>query len=461
MGCRGMTVGNKCLPRVYFPGSRLGKTILAGIYLLGIALGLLGLIAGSVWIEDHHPSNDPKRVLFPRAQRMVSHPIAASLSRRIREYAQRQAEAKYLKDGLSLEETIARFLDENTPMSERRIHAYRLAKERTAAGDAALRKVLSRAQAEDRAYMAELIGQTRASGAQKWLWPLLEDSDESVVLAAIRGLSMIGGDKVTSGLESVLANLEKPEKVRIEAAVALGRIGTDLSQSALLDALARTPSEELTTEILRGLGQSDFSRISPVFSSYLANSSTPPEMRVVAVEALAYSSNEAIGFLMETAAGDSDSEVRASAAWAISAHQGVNHIGGPLADMAVSEPEPDVRRRLYEAMLCQAQIPADSILPKVMAEEDAAARIAGFNVLGNLARQQPSSEARAIFDRQVATELRELATGANSLNLRMRAVFALRRAGTPAAMQALADIEAEGNEQISTAARNGLRASHP
>lgn len=456
-----MIVGSKCLPRVHFPKSRLGKTLLAGGTLLAIALGFFGLVIGSVWIEDHHPSDDPERVLFPRAQRMVSQPINASLSRRIREYAQKQAESKYLKEGLSLEETIARFLDENTPMSERRIHAYRLAKERTAAADAALRKVMAGAQAADRAYMAELIGKTRASGAQKWLWPLLEDSDESVVLAAIRGLSMIGGDKVTSGLERVLANLEKPEKVRIEAAVALGRIGSDLSQSALLDALAQATSEELTTEILRGLGQGDFTRISPVFSSYLATPSTTPEMRVVAIEALAHSSNDAIGFLMETASGDPDSEVRASAAWAISAHQSVNHIGGQLADMAVSEPEPDVRRRLYEAMLFQAQVPADSILRKVMAEEDAAARIAGFNVLGNLARQQPSSEARSIFDRQVAAELRELATGANSLNLQMRAVFALRRAGTPAAMQALAAIEAEGTEQISTAARNGLRASHP
>ncbi len=456
-----MIVWKKCLFTGRFPRSRLGKALLAGISLLGISMGFFGLVIGSVWMEDHHPSDDPERVMFPRVQRMVSQPIAASLSRRIREFALRQAEAKYMKEGLTLEETIARFLDENVPMSERRIHAYRLARERTAAADAALRKVMAGAAAADKAYMAELIGKTRVPGAQKWLWPLLEDSDESVVLAAIRGLSMIGGDKVTSGLESVLAELERPEKVRIEAAVALGRIGSDLSQSALLDALARDSTEELTTEILRGLGRSDFTRISPVFSSYLAAPSTTPEMRVVAVEALADSSNEAIGFLMEKAAGDPDSEVRAAAAWAVSAHQTVNHIGGQLADMAASEPEPDVRRRLYEAMLCQAQIPADSILPKVMAEEDAAARIAGFNVLGNLARQQPSSEARKLFDRQVATELRELATGANSLNLQMRAVFALRRAGTPAAMQALATIEAEGAEQISTAARNGLRASHP
>ena len=456
-----MTVWKKCFSMVRFPRSLFGKVLLAGMALLALTLGFYGLVIGSVWMEEHHPSDDPKRALFPRAQRMVSKPITVSLSRQIREFALRQAEAKYLNGGLTLEETIARFLDEGRPMSERRIHAYRLAKEGTPAADAALRKIIAIAEAEDRAYMADLIGKTRESSAQKWLWPLLEDSDESVVLAAIRGLATIGGDKVTSALAGVLGNQEKPEKVRIEAAVALGRIGSDLSQAALQNAMAQVSSDELTTEILRGLGEGDFNQVSPVFSSYLTATTTAPEMRVVAVEALAHSSDDAIGFLMETAALDADSDVRASAAWAISAHQNVNHLGEPLAEMAVSEPEPDVRRRLYEAMLFQAQIPADSILPTLMAEEDAAARIAGFNVLGNLARQQPSSEAREIFDRQAASELRELATGENSLNLQMRAVFALRRAGTPAAIQALAAIEAAGAEQISTAARNGLRASNP
>lgn len=446
---------------VRLPRSLPGIGLLAAISLLVISFCIVVSKVGSVRIEDHRPSDDPERAMSPSVQRKVNRPVSPSLSRQIRDMAQQRTEARYMREGLSLEETIARFLDEETPMSDRRIHAYRLAMERTGEVDAALQKVLAGAEAADRAYMAELIGRTRSSGAQKWLWPLLEDSDESVVLAAIRGLSMIGGDRVSSGLEKVLANRETPEKVRIEAAVALGSIGSDLSHAALLDALGRGSSEELATEILRGLGQSEFNRISPVFSSYLAAASTTPEMRVVAVEALAYSSDDAIGFLLETAAGDRDPEVRASAAWAVSAHQTVNHLGGPLADMAVSEPEPDVRRRLYEAMLCQVEVPADSVLPAVMAEEDAAARIAGFNVLGNLARQQPSSEARATFDRQVATELRQLATEENSLNLQMRAVFALRRAGTPAAMQALAAIADEGTERISTAARNGLRASNP
>ena len=142
-----MNVWKKNFSMLRHPRSLLGKSLLAGFSLLAISLGFLGLVIGRVWIEDHHPSDDPKRVLFPPSQRMVSQPIAASLSGRIREFAQRQAEAKYMKEGLSLDETIARFLDEDTPMSERRIHAYRLAKERTPAADAALRKVMAGAQA--------------------------------------------------------------------------------------------------------------------------------------------------------------------------------------------------------------------------------------------------------------------------------------------------------------------------
>ena len=44
-------------------------------------------------------------------------------------------------------------------------------------------------------------------------------------------------------------------------------------------------------------------------------------------------------------------------------------------------------------------------------------------------------------------------------NSRMRAVFALRRAGTPAALQALESLSSEPDQTIATAARNGLRAA--
>jgi hypothetical protein len=147
------------------------------------------------------------------------------------------------------------------------------------------------------------------------------------------------------------------------------------------------------------------------------------------------------------------------AAWAIGAHENETRLGPQLTAMAESEAASDVRRRLYEALLPQAEIPAARLLPKVMAEEDPAARIAGFNALGRAARISPASPEAADFDTRVVPELQRAASEANSMNLRMRAVFALRRAGTPAAVQALQSLSGHSDKTIATAASNGLRAA--
>jgi hypothetical protein len=55
-------------------------------------------------------------------------------------------------------------------------------------------------------------------------------------------------------------------------------------------------------------------------------------------------------------------------------------------------------------------------------------------------------------------ELETVAMGESSLNLRMRAVFALRRAGTPASRAALARITSTHSPEIAKAASNGLLA---
>ena len=113
-------------------------------------------------------------------------------------------------------------------------------------------------------------------------------------------------------------------------------------------------------------------------------------------------------------------------------------------------------------MLPQASVRADSLLSGVRAEDDLAARVAGFNAIGTAIRREPASAAAGSFDREIAPELVRIATEPNSLNLQMRAVFALRRAGTPAAQDALVQIvESNAPPQVATAARHGLKATHP
>jgi len=184
----------------------------------------------------------------------------------------------------------------------------------------------------------------------------------------------------------------------------------------------------------------------------------PPETRVVAAEALAYSSQSAVPFLLEFAQNDADADVRASAAWAVSAHGRYQDLAPVLTDMIEADPDEDVRRRLYEALLPQAEIPAERLFPSVLDEDDIAARVAGFNALANAVTQTSNGQFASTFDQQIVPELLQIALSDNSVNIRMRAVFGLRRAQTAAAQAALAEIaNRASSSQIAEAARHGLK----
>ena len=71
-----------------------------------LVLATVALIGGSVWMENRYPSDEPGRALFPRTQRLVTRPIVEALGRQIQSHYRRQIEARYMKTGLSLRETI-------------------------------------------------------------------------------------------------------------------------------------------------------------------------------------------------------------------------------------------------------------------------------------------------------------------------------------------------------------------
>lgn len=429
---------------------------------IGLGSGLPLLAAGvavfALWVEDRFPSEDDDRALAPAVQRALTAPIADAINHRIELLVRRRAVLEG-DAGVSIEEAIARFLDDSVDLSQRRHLAYRLAAMGSPECIAALRTVLATAAPEHRAFMAQLIGSTGSAAARESLWPLLADPDERVVIGAMRGLSAIRGEDVAARVAGILDDPRYSERVRIEAALGLGSIRTPAARDALVRAFGQAASDGLRAQILASLGQFDFSTVGRTFESYVASPETPPDMRVAAVEALANSSPRAVPFLLRLAQSDADADVRASAAWAISAQDAVSHLGPTLTSLAAREPEPDVRRRLYEALLPQSGIPTGRLLPLVMAEQDIAARVAGFNAIGRSAGQRPESAIAGRFDTQIVPELVHIATTPNSLNIQMRAVFALRRARTPAALAALGMIAESAGPQVATAARNGLRAS--
>lgn len=422
------------------------------VLILGAAILLVAaMVVAALTYQQHARTRHPPAGSEPVLQ-VLNRPFENSLRQRI--------EAPLMHAELKIAEVIARFLDPNVKLADRRHYAYRLARDGSPEALAALRKVLASASAEDRAFLAQLIGSSGNPAVAEMLLPLLADEDDRTVMGAIRGLSAIGGREIADRIAGILADGERGDSIRIEAALALGNIGTTEARAALVATFGQDASDEVAAQILNSLGRFDFTTVAETFGEYLSAPETPVEKRVVAAEALAHSTPKAVPFLYELAKTDTDAEVRAAAAWAISAHENVREFGSALADLAEKEPEVDVRRRLYEAMLPQSAIPAERLLPLVQSEKDIAARVAGLNAIGRATAQQPTSTIAATFDREMVPELMRIATAPNSLNIQMRAVFALRRAQTPAARAALAEIAKSAPPQVARAAQNGLRATN-
>lgn len=285
---------------------------------------------------------------------------------------------------------------------------------------------------------------------------VLKCGNEQDALAGIRGLAAIGGDANTERLASMVHDSSLPQTKRLAAAMGLGTIGTTQAGDYLIAAFSEFSDPEIHAQLLDTLGQFPFPQIEDMWTEYLEAPDTPALLRSAAVEALANSSQEAAPFLLKTVRSDLDPNVREGAAWALSAHGAKGEFGLDLADLARSEPEADVRRRIYEALPAQAENPAASILTVIQSETDTAARVAGFNALGDAVRRATTGTVAGLFDVQIVPELTQIALSSESLNIRMRAVFALRRAGTPAALRALGRISSTETPPIAQAALNGL-----
>jgi len=288
---------------------------------------------------------------------------------------------------------------------------------------------------------------------------LLQSGDERLCKQAIRSLALIGADPDAADLASILNDPSRSESLRGQAAMALGRIGSPFAGDELLSAFHKSSGPELREALIDALGHLPFERIADTWKSVLDDPATPSELRAAAAESLANSSSDAVPFLESLAAGDREADVREMAAWALSTQPPGGTLGPKIAAMLRSEPEPDVRRRLYESLLAQAENPSETVIDVIRQEDDPAARVAAMNAAGDALGRGQAPALASTFDAEMVPELQAVALGNSSLNLRMRAVFALRRAGTPAAQTALATISSTPAPEIATAARNGLQAS--
>jgi len=433
------------------------RWVLAAGAVIAVPLLAVAVVVGSIWAENRAPSDAADASGLARVRGLVTRPVAGAVSEHVRRRVRTAAERRLEMTGMELSELIATMNDESLAFSVRRRHARRLGRVKSPDAIRALLDAFVRARPEHRAFFAQLLGSTGDPRVIPWLEPLLRDTDDEVVIAARTGLCSIEGHDPSALVGRILWDAERSGAVRVAAAVGLGKVGTPAAREELEAAFRALPPVALRDEVLTSLGRFPFAAVEDSFR-LIMNEDTAAGTRVVAAEALFHSTPDAVPFLIEVARADRDDAVRESAAWAISAHEGGADVAARLADLALREPEADVRRRLYEAELAQRGIPAERLLPRVRQETDVAARVAGFNAIGQAVRGNGAGSLATEFDEAIVPELTRIATNPNTMNIRMRAVFALRRAGSNAAQDALRTIAATvTTPQVADAARHGLR----
>lgn len=362
------------------------------------------------------------------------------------------------------EEAVLVLNDSRASLTERRQAAFDLAAIGT--DDALMELLLAASSANPflKTAIADSLGEFDHPEARRLLEALLKDSEEMVGRAAIRSLTRLGDTAAVARIAEVLFDPDQPVSLRTEAALALGTVdhpeGMDLLLRATFEAEEVDESEPVFHHILEALAHRSFDEVSGFFRRYLAVPELERESRVAALEALGGGSGETASFLVGFLT-DGDPEIRRAAAWSLTVTSDVGGLAGDVFNHLQNEPDPDVRASLYRSL--QGQVPGDAetLVDLVRQEEDPRARLAGLDLLASAIGTGSALAAVEPFNTSLVPELTHLALQGGSLQDKMGAIIALRRARTPEAHRALREIaeraeDARVVEAASTASQSSL-----
>ena len=262
--------------------------------------------------------------------------------------------------------------------------------------------------------------------------------------AAVQALAELGSSEAVAALAELLNDLLQSVDLRSEAATGLGGINGPEAMHALAQAATTVGDEHVVTQVLSAIGRRDFSETQAFFRQYLG-SGVPSDLRVAAVESLAQAKGDPVAFLAGYIS-DPDANVRASAAWAISATEATGRAGPQLIASLQGEQDPEVRWRIYQALANQESFDTSAALVLVQRETDPAARIAGMDLLGSSLRDNPTPAVQKFFDQTAAPALKNTALTGEDNSQRIAAVMALFHASTPAAMSALQELAQQATD---------------
>lgn len=378
----------------------------------------------------------------------------------IRRHLKQSIEDSALQTDLSAEQLIARFLSDETPMSIRKVDALRLARLGSVDAKSALLKALVSGASELRAAVAEAIGRSQWSDAGDILRELLTEQDTVVLRGAISGLALLGDNAAIESLQMLLLAENTDEMIRTYIASKLGDVQTEVALNTLIAATAVSLTEETLLNVVTSLAKYPFEQTGEIFKDIFTKNQANIEFLTEATEALANSDKKALPFLLDIASRYSDAEVRASAAWAAGFNAHTGNLAEPLAQLVPQESDDEVRRRLYEALMRQDNIPSQQLLEQVITEHDVATKVAAANMLAmSLHQSGADAMVQQSFNQEIVPDLIATALGDYSTNLRYRAVFALIRAGTADANSALTIISQQAEPRIADLANRNLAKS--
>jgi HEAT repeat protein len=325
-----------------------------------------------------------------------------------------------------------------------------------------LERVLhSDARAAVKASAAHALGFSGHDAVGQILESLLQSTEITVACGAIRGLAATGDLEFVSVLEALLHDPAARDMVRGQAAVSLADLAGPKAQESLLSAFRNVESEDLAGSVLEGLGKLPFEQTTPFFRGVLEDGQLSDGIKAAALEALGESTPDAVGLLSEVAAGASSPELRIAAVDALAFLEDASARPQTLLKLLASEAEPDVRVELYSTLALDARevytrSRAERVVSLVLSETSTDARLEGIRLVAYMLSGTPREPLVEPFEREMVPWLLDQATTSQSRYRRLVAVEALQVAGTRESRGVLAELTRGDDVEVAAAAARGI-----
>ena len=264
-----------------------------------------------------------------------------------------------------------------------------------------------------------------------------------------------------SVLEALLHDPAARDMVRGQAAVSLADLAGPKAQESLLSAFRNVESEDLAGSVLEGLGKLPFEQTTPFFRGVLEDGQLSDGIKAAALEALGESTPDAVGLLSEVAAGASSPELRIAAVDALAFLEDASARPQTLLKLLASEAEPDVRVELYSTLALDARevytrSRAERVVSLVLSETSTDARPEGIRLVAYMLSGTPREPLVEPFEREMVPWLLDQATTSQSRYRRLVAVEALQVAGTRESRGVLAELTRGDDVEVAAAAARGI-----